>query len=316
MGNNKKTILKKLGVVKRIRVRKREKKFTSSPLTKNQELEKILESFDQMSNENESIEEKTTGLIAFEHRLTDLEFKLKYLNLKDVFDREFGRLFPPYNSEIVIIDGQGRRFSAVKAGYNQISGDLLTFFKVNGLKPGDVISIEYDRDKISNEGFIVNIKSNKKITPNITEEDEKDAVKNKPGRQRVEPTKEELKPSPKIDTSPELKIEMGEQEKETDLLSFEHKITDIEFKLKYLNLRDVYNKEYGRSFPSVNSELIIIDGEGRRFSALKAGHNQVSGDLLSFFKTNSLKPGDVILIDYDRTEISDGNHIIHIKNKK
>jgi len=318
MGKKKKTILKKLGVIKRIRVRKREKKFTPT-LTKNQELEKILASFEQTESDTESIEEKTTGLISFEHRITDMEFKLRYLNLKDVFDRDYGRSFPSLNSSLLIIDSEGRHFSAFKAGYNQVSGDLLSFFKVNGLRPGDVISVEYDRNELSGDGsYIVRIKSNKKVTPeDVQKEPKQRASKVKPAEGRVIRSDEETVTSPQIEDVAPSQIEMGQDEKDTDLILFEHRITDMEVKLKYLNLRDIDNKEYGRSFPSTNSELLIIDGDGRHFSAFKAGYNQVSGDLFSFFKVNGLRSGDVISVEYDRSEIADdGSHVMHIKTKK
>jgi hypothetical protein len=167
MGEEKKTILKKLGVIKRIRVRKREKEIaliekeiTPPPLTKNQELEKLLASFDQTENYTESIEEKTTDLISFEHMITDLEFKLRYLNLKDVFDNEYGESFPNLNSSILIVDGAGRHFFAFKEDFNRISGDLLSFFKANDLKPGEVIFIDYDCSEISDKGsHVVHIKT-------------------------------------------------------------------------------------------------------------------------------------------------------------
>ncbi len=65
---------------------------------------------------------------------------------------EYGRFFPPVRSKLVIIDENGRKFSAIRAGNNQISGDILQFLNTNGLKPGDKISFEYDREEKSSEG--------------------------------------------------------------------------------------------------------------------------------------------------------------------
>ena len=101
------------------------------------------------------------------------------------------------------------------------------------------------------------------------------------------------------------------------LLTFEHELTEFEFKLRYLNLKDITGKEYGRFFPSIRSQLVLIDGEGRKFSVTRVGNNQISGDLFSFFKANELKPGDSISVEYDREERSeDGESVIHIKSKK
>ena len=156
----KKTIFQKIGAVKRIRVRKKEEKFAPpSQSKKNKELEKILASFDKMDKDFGLGEEKTTGAVSFEHSITDLEFKLKYLSLKDVSGKDYSRSFPTFNSNILIIDDDGRYFFATKAGLNQISGDLLSFFEMNDLKPGDTILVDYDSSEISGDGrYVVHIK--------------------------------------------------------------------------------------------------------------------------------------------------------------
>ena len=43
-----------------------------------------------------------------------------------------------------------------------------------------------------------------------------------------------------------------ETNKKTNLISFEHKLTEFEYKLKYMNLRDLEGSEYGSYFPSVS----------------------------------------------------------------
>ena len=61
---------------------------------------------------------------------------------------------------------------------------------------------------------------------------------------------------------------------------------------------------------------MIIDEEGRKFSAIRAGNNQISGDILQFLNANDLKPGDKILFEYDREERSDERKtVLHLKKK-
>ncbi len=94
-------------------------------------------------------------------------------------------------------------------------------------------------------------------------------------------------------------------------------ITDFEIKLKYINLKDTDGKEYGKLFPPIKSQLVIIDDAGRKYSMTKAGVNQISGNLLSLINANNLKAGDVITIVYNRESKSKtGSYIIHMKNKK
>jgi hypothetical protein len=107
-----------------------------------------------------SDEKVNTNLVSFDHKLTDFEIKLKYLNLKDTDGREYGKLFPPIKSKIVIVDDEGRKYQMTKAGVNQLSGNLLSLIKSNDFKVGDVISIEYDRESKSENGrYIVRIKN-------------------------------------------------------------------------------------------------------------------------------------------------------------
>lgn len=109
-----------------------------------------------------SDEEVNTNLVSFDHILTDFEIKLKYLNLKDTDGREYGKLFPPIKSKIVIVDDDGRKYQMTKAGVNQLSGNLLSLINSNEYKVGDVISIEYDRESKSENGrYIVRIKNKK-----------------------------------------------------------------------------------------------------------------------------------------------------------
>jgi len=102
------------------------------------------------------IEEKKAinpNLVSFDHNITDFEVKLRYLNLKDTMGKEYGRFFPPIRSRFVIMDEEGREFSVIRAGNNQISGDVIRFLSSNDLKPGDLVSVEYDRDERSNQGL-------------------------------------------------------------------------------------------------------------------------------------------------------------------
>ncbi len=116
----------------------------------------------QNKEDIKSDEKASFNLIKFDHVLTDFEIKLKYLNLKDINGKEYGKLFPPIKSQLVIVDNEGRKFSMTKAGVNQISGNFLSLINANNLKVGDVITIEYDRDNISKNGnYIINIKAKK-----------------------------------------------------------------------------------------------------------------------------------------------------------
>ena len=181
-----------LNTIKRIRVRKKEKKYDKnnykkiSSNSKNYQNTKVdinRKSNDYVSNpsnisKNIIIDEKKvkekksknvkkdikksnkkTNLVNFDHKLTDFEYKLKYLNLKDLDGSEFGRYFPPIRNKLVIIDSKDREFLVIRAGNNQITGDLLSFFKKNDLKPGNVLEIEYDPDMRSEKGLpIVKLK--------------------------------------------------------------------------------------------------------------------------------------------------------------
>ena len=101
-----------------------------------------------------------------------------------------------------------------------------------------------------------------------------------------------------------------------NLISFDHELTDFECKLRYLNLKDLTGSEYGRFFPPIRSNLVIIDEDGRKFSAIRAGNNQISGDIIQFLNANDLKPGDKIYFEYDREERSDdGRAVLHLKKK-
>ena len=85
-----------------------------------------------------------------------------HLNLKDIGGTGYGGYFPPIKSKLVIIDEEGREFPVIKVGNNQISGDLFSFFKANQLEPGDVISVEYDREELSEDRrHILHLKSKK-----------------------------------------------------------------------------------------------------------------------------------------------------------
>jgi hypothetical protein len=120
-----------------------------------------------------------------------------------------------------------------------------------------------------------------------------------------------------VDIKKEVEIEEEKEKINPNMLIFEHQITDFEVKLRYLNLKDTSGKEFGRFFPPIRSKLIIMDEEGREFAVIRAGNNQISGDIVRFLKTNELKPGDIVSVEYDRDETSDqGNHIIHFKIKK
>jgi hypothetical protein len=111
--------------------------------------------------------------------------------------------------------------------------------------------------------------------------------------------------------------EKTEKKVNPNLVSFDHEITDFEVKLHYLNLRDLTGKEYGRYFPPIRSNLVVIDDEKRKFSAIRAGNNQISGDIIQIINANNLKPGNIIKIEYDNEERSDqGKAIIHLKIKK
>ena len=102
-----------------------------------------------------------------------------------------------------------------------------------------------------------------------------------------------------------------------NLIKFDHMITDFEIKLKYINLKDTDGKEYGKLFPPIKSQLVIIDDLGRKYSMTKAGVNQISGNLLSLINANNLKAGDVITIIYNRdSNLSYGDYLIHMKIKK
>jgi len=180
-----------LGKIKRIRMRKREKKPSSKKVSykskqySNIKIDMDRSAGDYISNpsnvkpkieidekekkikkekpEKENIDlkesDKNLNIINFNHRLTDFEFKLKYLNLKDLEGSEYGRYFPPIRNKLVIIDSEDRKFNVIRAGNNQITGDLLSFFKQNDLKPGTLIEVEYDPDVRSEEGLnIIRIK--------------------------------------------------------------------------------------------------------------------------------------------------------------
>ena len=115
------------------------------------------------------------------------------------------------------------------------------------------------------------------------------------------------------DIEKEIKVEKNKK----NLVSFDHEVTDFEYKLKYLNLKDLHGNEFGSFFPSLKQRLVIFDDSGKKFSIVKVGANQISGDLLSFFKYNDIKPGDIISIEYDNDELAnDGKHIVHVKTQK
>ena len=109
----------------------------------------------------------------------------------------------------------------------------------------------------------------------------------------------------------------SELKEKTNLINFDHKLTNFEYKLKYLNLRDLDGSDYGRYFPPIRNKIIIIDDEDRKFTAVRAGNNQITGDLLTFFKKNSIKPGDVFKFEYDPDERNeDGLHLLRLKKKE
>ena len=119
---------------------------------------------DQQSSQGEVTSDGkiNVNLIKFDHVLADFEIKLKYLNLKDVEGKEYGKLFPPIKSRFLIVDSEGRKYSMIKAGYNQISGDLLSLINENHLKVGDILTIEYDRESRPINGYhVINLKVKK-----------------------------------------------------------------------------------------------------------------------------------------------------------
>jgi len=311
----KKGIIKYLSMIKRIRVRRRNKTILAPrPIITAEKTKK-----EQIKNERYSLSgdvETTTGKITFNHKIIDPEFKLKYLNLKDLSEQEYGRFFPPFRSTLVIIDDNSRQFQAMKVGNNQISGDLTSFFNKNHIKTGDIITVEYNRNEISENGdhIIHLLPQNKEKT--IEEETIENKKENEPVKTTIRTEKEE-------ETSPEInEIEQKTvtseilKEEKTPAITFDHEITDFELRLKYLNLRDFTGKEFGTYLPPINSQLVIIDEKGNEYSITRVGRNQISGDLASFFNENNLKQGDVLSIEYNKDETSsDGRHVIHIKFK-
>jgi len=160
MSNTKQGLFNK---IKRIRRRKRQKKVKIPPKILKEEAE--TQNYTIKNDEDESLnisEEKSLSIVSFEHIITDFELKLRYLNLKDTSDAEYGYLFPPIKSKFIVIDDEEREYSVTRAGRNQISGDLYKFFNENNLKPGDTIIIEYDREGLSNQGKrVIHIKAKK-----------------------------------------------------------------------------------------------------------------------------------------------------------
>jgi len=139
--------------IKRVRRRKRVKRAKIQPKIIHEESEGQQEVVVEDDEEVDTISDETSSsILSFEHIITDFELKLKYLNLKDTSDAEFGYLFPPIKSKFIVIDDEEREFSVIRAGRNQISGDLYQFFNENGLKPGDTIVIEYDRESFPKDG--------------------------------------------------------------------------------------------------------------------------------------------------------------------
>ena len=127
-------------------------------------------------------------------------------------------------------------------------------------------------------------------------------------------------PEKQIKTTVDKKEIIKEKTEKTinpNLVSFDHEITDFEVKLHYLNLRDTTGKEYGRYFPPIRSNLVVVDDEARKFSVIRAGNNQISGDIIQIISANNLKPGNIVKIEYDNEERSDqGKSVIHLKIKK
>lgn len=149
--------------IKRVRRRKRVKRAKIQPRIIHEESEGQKDIIVEDDAEVDTIsDEKSSSVVSFEHIITDFELKLRYINLKDTSDAEFGYLFPPIKSKFIAIDDEEREFSVIRAGRNQISGDLYKFFNENGLKPGDTIVIEYDRDSLPKEGKrVIHIKTKK-----------------------------------------------------------------------------------------------------------------------------------------------------------
>jgi len=160
------------------------------------------------------------------------------------------------------------------------------------VKSNDFSNISFDV-KRSSQDFIDNPKSSSK---NIII-DEKDETKEK-----IKEKKENVN----IDI-----------EENSNLIVFDHELTKFEYKLKYLNLRDLDGSEYGRYFPPIRNKIIIIDEEDRNYTVIRAGNNQLTGDLLTFFKKNDIKPGDIFKFEYDPDERNDdGLHLLRLKKKE
>ena len=60
----------------------------------------------------------------------------------------------------------------------------------------------------------------------------------------------------------------SEVEEKSDLIVFDHELTKFEYKLKYLNLKDLDGSEYGRYFPPIRNKIIIIDEENRNYTVM------------------------------------------------
>jgi len=153
--------MKIISTLKRIRRRKRVRNVRIPPKIINEEKNnKVKIEKTDKKDDIETSDEKTTKGITFEHVLTEFEIKLRYLNLKDTQNVEYGQYFPPIRSNLIIIDNQGREFLTIRAGRNQISGEIYRLFKVNEYKPGIKITIQYDREEISDTGkHVIHIKT-------------------------------------------------------------------------------------------------------------------------------------------------------------
>lgn len=99
------------------------------------------------------------------------------------------------------------------------------------------------------------------------------------------------------------------------MIKFEHTMTQPEVESTYINLKDDYGNQYGDSFPSPKTKLLIIDQENRSFPASKHHRTQIWGasGIRDWFRTNNIKTETTVLIRYDPNELSlERMPIIHI----
>lgn len=97
------------------------------------------------------------------------------------------------------------------------------------------------------------------------------------------------------------------------MIRFVRTIGKAEERSTYLNLTDDSGTMYGKDFHLSHKEkVVVIDADGRCTRAQMHNSNQLWGSLSRWYESNMVAAGTQVRVEFDRSELKDGLHVVHL----